>query len=92
MLDAGKSEAEILTAFEQEYGTTVLAAPEAQGFDLIAWIMPFVALAVGSLIVTVVFRRLRAPGSGPSEAGEQVADHPPVADRFKKQIEEELRG
>lgn len=92
MLDAGKSQAEILTAFEQEYGTTVLAAPEAQGFDLMAWIMPFAALAVGSLIVTVVFRRLRAPTHLPPETAEQVADHPPMADRFKKQIEEELRG
>ncbi len=92
MLDAGKSESEILTAFEQEYGTKVLAEPETQGFDLVAWIMPFVGLAMGSLIVTLVFRRLRVPTNHSSEAGDPTPEHPPVSDRFKKQIEEELRS
>jgi cytochrome c-type biogenesis protein CcmH len=46
----------ILQGFVQEYGPTVIAAPTATGFNRVAWIMPFVALAFGITFVVYVVR------------------------------------
>ena len=48
-LDKGDSNSDdlILQGFVQEYGPTVIAAPTATGFDRVAWIMPFLVLALG---------------------------------------------
>jgi len=52
-LDRGDNDDLLLQGFVQKYGTTVIAAPTTKGFNRIAWIMPFLALALG--LVTVVF-------------------------------------
>jgi cytochrome c-type biogenesis protein CcmH len=46
----------ILQGFVQEYGPTVIAAPTATGFNRVAWIMPFAALAFGITFVVFVVR------------------------------------
>ncbi len=46
-LDRGDNDDLILQDFVQEYGPTVIAAPTATGFNRVAWIMPFVVLALG---------------------------------------------
>ena len=46
-LDKGNNDDLILQGFVQEYGPTVIAAPTATGFNRVAWIMPFVVLALG---------------------------------------------
>jgi cytochrome c-type biogenesis protein CcmH/NrfF len=53
-LDKGDNDDLILQGFVQEYGPTVIAAPTSTGFNKIAWIMPFVALAAGLVFVTWV--------------------------------------
>jgi cytochrome c-type biogenesis protein CcmH/NrfF len=52
----GDSDSLVEQAFVQKYGPTVLAAPTAKGFDRTAWIVPFVALALGFTIVIMVIR------------------------------------
>ena len=47
----------ILQGFVQEYGSTVLAAPTTTGFNIVAWIMPFVALAAGITLLTFIVRK-----------------------------------
>jgi cytochrome c-type biogenesis protein CcmH/NrfF len=47
----------VLQSFVQKYGATVLAAPTTTGFNIVAWIVPFVALALGLLLVTVIVRK-----------------------------------
>ena len=49
----------IMQGFVQNYGPTVIAAPTATGFNRVAWIMPFVALALGMAFVVVVVRSWR---------------------------------
>jgi cytochrome c-type biogenesis protein CcmH len=53
-LDKGNNDDLILQGFVQEYGPTVIAAPTASGFNFVAWIMPFVALALGIAFVVYV--------------------------------------
>jgi cytochrome c-type biogenesis protein CcmH len=47
----------VLQSFVQEYGATVLAAPTTSGFNIVAWIVPFVALAFGLGLVTLIVRK-----------------------------------
>jgi cytochrome c-type biogenesis protein CcmH/NrfF len=47
----------VLQSFVQEYGASVLAAPPKKGFDLVAWIVPFVALFAGLGLVTLIVRK-----------------------------------
>ena len=90
LLDEGKSEKEVLATFEKEYGPTVLAAPQAQGFNLIGWIMPFIALGMGSLVVAVVYRRLKSPPP-PVEADSALAESAVTDEHLRQQLDEELR-
>ena len=49
-LDKGNNDDLILQGFVQDYGPTVIAAPTATGFNRVAWIMPFAALAFGPAV------------------------------------------
>jgi cytochrome c-type biogenesis protein CcmH len=55
-LERGDNDDLILQGFVQNYGPTVIAAPTAKGFNRVAWIMPFVALAFGMAFVVIVVR------------------------------------
>lgn len=55
-LDKGNSDDLILQGFVQEYGPTVIAAPTATGFNRVAWIMPFVVLALGIAFAVHIVR------------------------------------
>ena len=48
MVAAGKSRDEILDYYVAEYGERILAAPRAKGFNLTAYILPWVALLAGA--------------------------------------------
>ncbi|MGC2164292.1 MAG: cytochrome c-type biogenesis protein CcmH [Silvibacterium sp.] len=70
-LEKGQSDNAILIAFQNEYGPTVLAAPMFTKFNMIAWIMPPLLLALGILGTVVLVRRwrLRAAAMPPVERG-----------------------
>lgn len=53
----GDSDSVILQAFVQKYGPTVLGAPTSQGFNLLAWIMPFAVLLLGLLGTALLVRK-----------------------------------
>jgi cytochrome c-type biogenesis protein CcmH len=55
-LDRGDNDDLILQGFVQNYGPTVIAAPTTSGFNYVAWVMPFVALALGMAFVVRVVR------------------------------------
>jgi cytochrome c-type biogenesis protein CcmH/NrfF len=55
-LTRGDSNSLILQSFVQKYGATVLAAPTTTGFNRVAWIMPFLALLAGLVLVTFVVK------------------------------------
>lgn len=72
LVAGGYSAPEIIAAFTAVYGDRVLMAPPSSGFDLAAWITPFVALAAGIALVLLVLRRLRAPTLAPASAPSAV--------------------
>ena len=62
---AGDSKAEIKAELVDQFGPSVLAVPPKEGFDLLAWVLPFAGLAVAALAVGAVawrWSRVRAEG------------------------------
>src|SRR5262249_38818809 len=53
----GKAKEEILTSYVAKFGEKVLSAPTTTGFNLAAWITPFLALLVGGIIVGLISLR-----------------------------------
>jgi len=47
----------VLQSFVQKYGATVLAAPTTSGFNVVAWIVPFVVLVAGLGLVSIIVRK-----------------------------------
>ena len=82
-LAAGQSEETILANLKEKYGTLILTAPPAQGFNLVGWIMPFIALVLGLIVIRYILKRWRRPQPAP-------AGHAPHVDRFRDEIEKEL--
>jgi cytochrome c-type biogenesis protein CcmH/NrfF len=77
----------VLQSFVQKYGPTVLIAPTTSGFNRVAWIMPYLALALGLTTVVLVVRAWR--GSDDRGAGHVVGEGGigggPELDQFREQ-------
>jgi cytochrome c-type biogenesis protein CcmH/NrfF len=56
---AGQSKDEIKDALVAEFGPEVLAIPEAEGFDLAAWLVPGIAILVAAVAILIGLRRWR---------------------------------
>jgi cytochrome c-type biogenesis protein CcmH len=73
LIDQGRSKEEIKDALVAEYGPEVLATPDAEGFDLAAWVVPLIGLALAALAVgAVLMGRRRRPGERPGAAPEPL--------------------
>ncbi len=56
-LKEGKSPEQIKSFFVSKYGEWVLLAPEAKGFSLVVWVLPYVAAIAGIIFVVFIVRR-----------------------------------
>ena len=59
LVEGGHTDREILDAFVNAYGEQVLMSPPRQGFNLLAYVLPGIALAIGAIVLAVVIRRWR---------------------------------
>ena len=57
LVEGGYSAQEIIDAFTNAYGEQVLMSPKAEGFNLLGWTLPFVALAGAIVGVAALIRR-----------------------------------
>jgi len=55
-IERGDNDDLTLQGFVQKYGTTVMAAPTTTGFNRVAWIMPYLALVLGIVTVSLIVR------------------------------------
>jgi cytochrome c-type biogenesis protein CcmH/NrfF len=69
-LAAGMTEAQVLAAFQKQYGDMIFMAPPRHGFNLMAYIMPFVGLGVGLGLVVGVVRRWGRAARGVADGAE----------------------
>ena len=80
LLAEGYSEGQVLTYFESSYGEFIRLSPKPEGFNLVVWILPFVAILVGAAIVA---RRVRAV---------PVVDEEDDLEAYRQRVREELDG
>jgi cytochrome c-type biogenesis protein CcmH len=78
----------ILQGFVQEYGPTVIAAPTATGFNRVAWIMPFVVLALGIAFAVYIVRSWKNRPE-PALADGIVIPHGHELDEFRRKARRE---
>ena len=86
-ISQGQSEAQITQFFVSQYGEQVLSSPTKQGFNLTAWITPFLALLVGAVAIYLALKKWVR-----REAVSQA--HPPAEERdevYLRQLEDELK-
>lgn len=89
MLASGMTADQALQAFAADYGEGILAAPPKSGFNLTAWVLPFVVLAAGGLLVGLSIWAWR-PKAAAAGAGEvEVQTDPEYVERIEKELEQE---
>lgn len=87
-VDRGQDDRTILTAFVEEYGPTVLAAPTTKGFELIAWVLPYLVLAMGVggvILAARSWRKRSATVPAPPSRAQAAVN----MDRFRAQARKE---
>jgi cytochrome c-type biogenesis protein CcmH/NrfF len=88
MIASGMSGDEVIAHYVKQGGEQVLIVPEAQGFNLVAWLGPLVALLGATGVLFLVLRRWsgrRAASIEPLEAAPAAGD--PYHDRLRDALE-----
>ncbi len=91
-IEQGKTKSEIKAELVEQFGTGVLATPPREGFDLIAWVLPLLGLAVGAAAVGALAWRWSRDGGGDSGAGgaEPPQDDPALDADLERRLDQEL--
>ncbi len=85
-LQQGYGEQQILDSFVAAYGERILAKPTAVGFNLLVWILPAVALALGGFAVWRYLRHVAQPRTEIAPAQPAPSDDPYVQ-RLERELE-----
>jgi cytochrome c-type biogenesis protein CcmH len=88
-MDEGKDKEAILAHFSAKYGEKILSSPTTSGFNLVAWITPFVLLGVGAAFVGIAVVRWTKRGRAISV--DEQPSRPVPATPYDKILEKELR-
>ncbi len=88
LVDAGRSKAEIKDALVAQYGASVLAQPEASGFDLTAYLVPVLAILVAAVALAFSLARWRrgSDRSGPDSGASPQAPRGADAERLEADL------
>jgi cytochrome c-type biogenesis protein CcmH len=84
---AGDTTSEIKRKLVLQFGPAVLAAPSKKGFNLLAWVLPFVALGLGAVVLAWVAWRWtrRREAEAPAQAGAG-----PLDPELERRLDDEL--
>lgn len=91
MIGKGMTRAAIIASFRHKYGEKILSAPTTEGFNLLAWLMPFAALAVGGGLMALAIGRWRSAGAHPAPAPADAVSAPPLDAEMRRRLESELQ-
>lgn len=99
MLDAGRSEGEIVDSMVVRYGPWIRANPDRSGFNLVVHYAPWALLAAGLGLLVVFLRRVVAPAPRlAAVSGREIAAAPGASlhgssndESYRRRLEAELR-
>ncbi len=87
MQKLGMGDDEIVSAVVKERGIQALVAPPAEGFNLLAWLMPWIMVGLGLVVIWAFIRSLNRKRAA-AEAAPALA--PEVLSRYRDNIEKDL--
>lgn len=90
LIKEGKGKDAIIDVFVKRDGQKVLAAPKKEGFNLLGYILPFIALIAAAFFLSRVIKSWASRGAREEE---KVLEHLPEdkGSELDKKIEEELK-
>jgi cytochrome c-type biogenesis protein CcmH len=68
----------------------VLAAPPKRGFNLLAWLLPFVGLGIGGAVLALLARRWSRTGEETVPADPSGNGRGPLDPELERRVDEEL--
>ncbi|MDP6991426.1 MAG: cytochrome c-type biogenesis protein CcmH [Candidatus Marinimicrobia bacterium] len=83
MVGEGKTKAQILDYYTEQYGERVLAVPKAEGFNIFAWIAPIFIFGLGLTIIFLYMRTSKDNLTPILNADDTIA--------YSEEIEQELK-
>jgi len=83
-LAAGESPVQVRAYFVERYGDWILLSPPASGFTLLVWVVPFIGLGIGLILVAVAARRW----SRASPAALLAQPDPAMRERIRREMTE----
>tara|TARA_Y100000590_G_C15631798_1_gene981459 strand:- start:608 stop:1030 length:423 start_codon:yes stop_codon:yes gene_type:complete len=83
MVGEGKTKAEILDYYTEQYGERVLAVPKAEGFNIFAWVAPIFIFGLGLTIIFLYMRTSKDNLTPIVNADDTIA--------YSDEIEQELK-
>jgi len=89
-IEQGWDKPKIAAYMIDNYGEKLLAAPTKKGFNLTAWLTPFVAILVAGGAIFAVVRRWtsRQPAASDAQGSEDLAS---LEQRYQKRLDAELK-
>jgi cytochrome c-type biogenesis protein CcmH len=93
MIGKGQSGAQIIAFYRQKYGEKILSAPTTEGFNLVAWVMPFLVVVLGGAVIVYMANRWRSlPAAGRASVAESPQSDAPQFDaELKNRLAHEIR-
>jgi len=100
-LARGETAEQILARYKAEYGEKILSSPVPEGFNLLAWFGPYIAIVVAGIVMFTFLRRragqpavaapFQSPGAvfeSPAEASGSPAVKDERLERLRKEVED----
>jgi cytochrome c-type biogenesis protein CcmH len=88
MVAEGKSRDEIMDFYVAKYGERILATPRPQGFNVLAYILPWAALLLGAGLLFMLIKRLRAPAPAKGAAATPDPRYSSIVEKEMKEFED----
>jgi cytochrome c-type biogenesis protein CcmH len=87
---AGDTKSEIKSKLVDQFGESVLAAPPKQGFNLLAWLLPFAGLGLGGAALALLARRWSRALKDAFPADPSGNGRGPLDPELERRVDEEL--
>jgi cytochrome c-type biogenesis protein CcmH len=89
LLGSGLTVEQIIKAQVDKYGETVLSAPSKTGFNLTAWMTPFVVLLAGGFGLGKLIEAWKRKGASIEKKAE-AEDAPAISSKYSDRLRDEL--
>jgi cytochrome c-type biogenesis protein CcmH len=88
LLEGGMDKKQVIDYLVQKYDERILAAPTPEGFNLIAWVLPGVGIAIGAILILFLIKKWKKG----QEVSNKNQQEQLVTDYDANKVQEELKN